>query len=196
MSQWRESTHRAESGNLRARLMSPWKHTTHAGPSHSPTHSLALRACISRLMPARVTRSVTHSVTHSLACASCLYFSSWAVLGFVDVGDRGFQVVFVVYPTAASAFGPKALTAEMPRLDRSCAPRFELITNGLGIVSGRGDHDVNVIRAGADGVELPRAEFTVICDGLFNEFAIQLRECKRRFFISAAAISRKSSFDG
>jgi len=162
----------------------------------SLTHSLACASCLYFTTHAGPSHSLSHSLTHSLACASCLYFSSWAVLGFVDVGDRGFQVVFVVYPTAASAFGPKALTAGMPRLDRSCAPRFELITNGLGIVSGRGDHDVNVIRAGADGVELPRAEFTVICDGLFNEFAIQLRECKRRFFISAAAISRKSSFDG
>ena len=69
----------------------------------------------------------------------------------------------------------------MMRLEQTGTPRFELITDGLWIVAWRGDHDVNMIRAGSDGVELPRTDFSVFCDGLFNDVPILLRERECRF---------------
>ena len=121
-------------------------------------------------------------VGDSLACASCLYVQSLSVLCFVDVHNRRFQIVVLVDPPATSAFGPEPFPTGMPGFQMTSTPRLELIADRLGMVSGRGVDNMDMVRASLRGMQRPAVDCAMPRHRLFHNLTILRCECECGLF--------------
>src|SRR5579883_1363062 len=119
---------------------------------------------------------------------------AWMILRFADIVDDVFQGLLIVdieptstlcppflanRPTGDDSGGGCALPFLLHGFQPSGAPRFELLTDIVGVAMGR-DDDVHMIRAAIDGMESPTTNPAMVGDGGFDEAAL--------FVVKAAGI--------
>src|SRR5262249_47936850 len=134
-----------------------------SSPSRFPIRARRASECMSQTreirIPARrpsewVRLLTAHKLPSDFLIASFLPLAL-SVLGVDHVADGGLQFVVMIDPTTTGALGPESGSCGTGLFQSAGTPALELIPSGLRWVSGRSDDDVNVIRAGVDGVQMP-----------------------------------------
>ncbi len=78
------------------------------------------------------------------------------VLSLSNVLDRCEKVVFIPQPTDAPAFGPPVVTASLKsHLETAGGPRFQIGADLFGMRVRRGNHNMKVVRAAIDRMQVP-----------------------------------------
>ena len=111
------------------------------------------------------------------------------VLGIQYVLNGCFEAPIVVEEPLAASFGPPMSTYLIGRsgvsslvvFELSRAPRFELVSNGFGVVSGSRHHDVNVVASAIHGMQKPTADLAMSGNRVFDDVTLPRIQRQSRF---------------